>query len=624
MHTHYNFFLQLRYNDFKGEWKYVQRLKKFHSTKVEKPDWLDWSTSRVGTLIIKGLNLLEGEECNKELSKATEIVSSTFTINNFSMVKIAYIYSMLDFRELINNITEHRSNRKPKYGPQSLIDIQPSFVVCFGFVTNSSTNFQILSTENHFDDRDLHLERYIQKSPCLSQNIPDECKEYCNWHEEIITNLDQQDLMNIMNYGMPMKKLPLSNNDWEKHMAKKLFENENVEDEPDKIAPASPILFCFTKEQGYVGKNIGLNTNVCDDFKTTPSDIGMVLTKNMYIDKVLKVNDTHETVATKSRASNSNINGKILSQLTLVFDTNSGTHLSQMYPRKPLEDTGIIQFQVHQSKELANMIMDNNKDDLSEPLNFHHGYEYFVDIYPHGQVSTEEYKGLSNDQRLCNLDNEVNESGLFKIYAQKNCRYQCHVEIASKICGCRPWDYIGSSNVSECDVFGRSCFVNAMEITVKSSIDSCLHCPLECDYMKFKKVVTQRRTLGFSSGYFKSSLRGSGLKSFEDFLFDDNRTMLDQGFRNMYNIFLGSKIVSSHNFDVRYPELKYDDLIVVHLSFRQPEVNVISPKYSIFDMIGNFGGQFGLFEQITGASFLGIINLLIISIKLCFSCARHY
>ena len=423
---------------------------------------------------------------------------------------------------------------------------------------------------------------------------------------------------------MPMDKLALDQNDWETHLTKKLFGEEHVQETPSKIAPASLTLYCFSKENGYVGDDIGLSTKVCNDFIKTPSDSGMTLSKNLDLSKLLKTNDNLIGLKDKVHPDKSHINGKVLSQLTLVFDTNSETYLSQTYPRQPQEDTGIVQFQIHQSKELANMIMDNNHDDLAEPLTLHNGFEYFLEVFPHGQVSTAEYKALSKEQRACKLENEVDGSGIFQIYTQKNCKYSCHVDIATKICGCRPWDFLGFSNVSECDVFGRSCFKNAMEITIKSNHKTCNHCHLECDYMKFKKVITQRRTLGYSSGYFKSAGRGYGLKSFEDFLFDDNRTMIDQGLRNMYNLFLGGKLVGSNNFEIRFSDTKYDDLIVVHLKFQQPEVNIISAKYSIFDMIGNFGGQFGLFEQITGASFLGIINLLVILLKLCISSVKYY
>ena len=99
---------------------------------------------------------------------------------------------------------------------------------------------------------------------------------------------------------------------------------------------------------------------------------------------------------------------------------------------------------------------------------------------------------------------------------------------------------------------------------------------------------------------------------------DENRTLFDQGFRNVYDSFK-----SKGDYNRRVPEKSFDgEWIVVHLEFKEPEIQIMSLKYSFFDMVGNFGGQFGLFEQVTGASFLGIINLIIILIKLLICSSR--
>ena len=103
-------------------------------------------------------------------------------------------------------------------------------------------------------------------------------------------------------------------------------------------------------------------------------------------------------------------------------------------------------------------------------------------------------------------------------------------------------------------------------------------------------------------------------------LYDHNETFTDQGLRRLYEAFNGGGAFLS---TTGYVGQSYEELIVVHLQFKQPEINIISPKYSFFDMIGNFGGQFGLFEQVTGASFLGIINLVILLLKWIFSCNKH-
>ena len=61
------------------------------------------------------------------------------------------------------------------------------------------------------------------------------------------------------------------------------------------------------------------------------------------------------------------------------------------------------------------------------------------------------------------------------------------------------------------------------------------------------------------------------------------------------------------------------DLIIVHWKILEPEIKVIDAKYSINDKFANFGGNFGIFAEITGCSFLGMVNFLILLFKLIFS-----
>ena len=62
----------------------------------------------------------------------------------------------------------------------------------------------------------------------------------------------------------------------------------------------------------------------------------------------------------------------------------------------------------------------------------------------------------------------------------------------------------------------------------------------------------------------------------------------------------------------------FDDLIIVHFRFMKPEINIIRPKYTTSDTFANFGGIFGIFAEITGCSFLGLLNILILVPKIIF------
>ena len=109
----------------------------------------------------------------------------------------------------------------------------------------------------------------------------------------------------------------------------------------------------------------------------------------------------------------------------------------------------------------------------------------------------------------------------------------------------------------------------------------------------------------------------SGNRNFVNFLSDKNRTILDHGLRNAISALIDG--IGNGQFESDYPVTKYQDLIVVHLRFLQPKINTVDTKYTLSDFIANFGGNFGLFEQLTGWSFLGMLNLIILIVKLCFT-----
>ena len=90
---------------------------------------------------------------------------------------------------------------------------------------------------------------------------------------------------------------------------------------------------------------------------------------------------------------------------------------------------------------------------------------------------------------------------------------------------------------------------------------------------------------------------------------------MDQGLRNAIKALIDG--TANGQFEEDYPVAKYQDLIVVHLRFLQPRINIVDTKYTLSDLIAGFGGKFGIFAQLTGWSFLGILNLIMIFVKLC-------
>ena len=64
----------------------------------------------------------------------------------------------------------------------------------------------------------------------------------------------------------------------------------------------------------------------------------------------------------------------------------------------------------------------------------------------------------------------------------------------------------------------------------------------------------------------------------------------------------------------------FNNTIIVRLRYKSSgiEFTKLDVRTTATDKIANFGGTFGIWAELTGASLLGLINLLIISFKLLF------
>ena len=83
------------------------------------------------------------------------------------------------------------------------------------------------------------------------------------------------------------------------------------------------------------------------------------------------------------------------------------------------------------------------------------------------------------------------------------------------------------------------------------------------------------------------------------------------------------EILANKKNQKKYARNNLLDLIIVHINFDAPEVEIheLDVKYNIYDKIATFGGTIGLCEQITGASILTLIHLIVLIIKAIFN---HY
>ena len=284
-----------------------------------------------------------------------------------------------------------------------------------------------------------------------------------------------------------------------------------------------------------------------------------------------------------------------------------------------------IQLKFHQSKEIPHFFEDDELKDTPSSLSLDGGVEYFIDVIPHLVKTTRAFQEMPFQQRKCKLKHEVEKNSIFKVYTQKNCKYECNIKKAEELCNCISWDFLhqNSKHVKECDIFGRTCFYNAMKMIAKSR-NYCNHCVKECDYTRFDGIITKEQKSPMTNqlyyGKFDFEINTNrecqGEKVFCDFFWPDNtgaNYLIDNGLNNSFQVLK----LAMHGYEYERFRMARDT-VVVHYKIKKPDIQVIDAKYSILDKFANFGGNFGIFAEITGCSFLGMVNFLILLFKFIF------
>ena len=146
------------------------------------------------------------------------------------------------------------------------------------------------------------------------------------------------------------------------------------------------------------------------------------------------------------------------------------------------------------------------------------GYISTFIITPSQSITNENTKHLPKEKRQCQFKDEKENSRLFKDYRQGNCIFECQLNIASKKCGCMPWDYpFLNDSLPICDKFGRLCFQTTMinsESTTKCNQSQCKNDCISTSYrysVYFTKIDSIalcenddfKRALEFGTGYDK-------------------------------------------------------------------------------------------------------------------------
>ena len=582
---------------------------------------MNWSTRAVGSLFIKNLQNYK-DECEGGVNFTAQL-HRIFTLpkQHLSLPYIASLYSLNDFRALAIDKEDY--------------DVEFSELMKSCIQEVESNTFGNHTTERFFKE-EVNPWNYLEPSPCLENTTKyKRCNDYCNWHKTYFKELNKNDFITLMKFSMPQRKLSLGSTQAEQDLAKRIFGNGITGNLKHTLAPFSLMLFCYQKNNGFMGDNIGIFAKVCNEFFPTPTDQGICLTQNMDVKQVMKTNKEYESLfePNQQRSPYSVNDGTYLSKQTLAF--YSGTGMDDFYEQfntidqidaRDMKNKGEIRLKFHQANQLPDLLEDNRLQSYfyTSSLILKSGYEYEIKVMPKVIETTTAFKKMNLEQRKCKLSHEVEKNSIFKVYTQQNCKYECYVKEAESLCQCIPWDFMHQNEMAEeCDIFGRTCFYNAMENISKSS-NLCNDCVKECDYITYDGIVireTKNKLFEIKYSLTHRSKICTGEKFFCDYFWPQNGTnIVDKGLENFYNLIKGENEYPNYKLDLQdgLSEMA-KDLVIIHFRILEPEINVIDAKYSIDDKIANFGGNFGIFAEITGCSFLGMLNFLILLFKLFFS-----
>ena len=466
----------------KNEWHYLiasgKRFSLLFDHSSTRNLLFNWSTSQIGTFFLKALPLIYKKSLNNSyISWSFKDLHQLFTIQgqSMSLIEIAYLYSMMDLENLDddlytpflkNNETSKIYKRSPKRGkppPPPSFEKSPfpdpslkekykpesSFLKCFKMISIDSVGGTSVR-RSPFAKSSHDSELYVPQLPCTDLKHYPECNEYCNWHSNYFTNWPREEFLTIMRYAMPQRKLSLEPVPYvEQKLAEDLFGPDMITKlkNPILMTPIAMAIFCHQSDKGFVGDDIGISKKVCNDFFPTPTDIGICQTKGLDIKKLMHFNQHYEVLfeSDKRTPSMKFKGGALWNEVTFAILTDTSEIFGQSNPMKQKVDLSKIQFQIHQNNEIAPIMMNHYIPNL-KPLDLEAGKEYFIQVHPTGISTTEDYKSISLRNRKCKLSEEVEQSSVFKIYTNNNCKYECHIRLIGNLCKCIPWEFIHNTS----------------------------------------------------------------------------------------------------------------------------------------------------------------------------------
>ena len=434
-------------------------------------------------------------------------------------------------------------------------------------------------------------------SPCSNMTHYPDCLEYCKAHYNMISSLNLKEQLVLMRYGLPQRKMTINSVIEEETFASRLLGNITMINslKSSNLSPVPFALFCSRKDLGYQGYVMdGITEKVCDSYFPMPTDEGICFSENMDIKQMLRIDQEEYNVLfekEKQTSPDTKINGgSRWSEKKIVIHSHP-LDLQMGHSKTNNEnDLDTVKLQIHDKDVLADILPQDKAWHGISPILLTSGLEYLVEVTPVVQTSTQSFKDLSAEKRNCFFKSEGLKDSSFKKYSQQNCKYECYVLLSREMCQCKAWDFTippTQGKYLECDVFGRSCFHAALKHFSADPKDWCPQCKNDCEFVKFQKRVTVLS---------KKITKAKPING----ILQENVTFLDNfWFKDVYR----------HNLIKKMS-------IIVNIRMMKPKIDVLDVKYSIWDKFANVGGNFGIFAEIVGCSFLGLLNFVILGMKI--------
>ena len=296
-----------QYEHLKGDWKNVIFLKEYFTTIYEASYKTNWSTNKIGTFFIKMLSMFyKNRNCKpleKELVEATNNLF-TFPDEEVSLMDMTYLLAMNDVEELTKNSPSLETV------PGSVISIKASFLNCFKLIVGNTNTSEEVVREVYFDEKSIMIHEF--DSPCLNTTKYSFCKDYCSWHQKIMGKWTKPKLLGVMKYALPQRKLVMTESEEELKLSEAIFGNDKTLRLNNPIVPMTSVVFCHRRSHGYSGDYIEeMDIRTCNDFFSTPNDMGIGLSQNMDVKKIIKnYKDYEKLFQAESQELKRNISGR--------------------------------------------------------------------------------------------------------------------------------------------------------------------------------------------------------------------------------------------------------------------------------------------------------------------------